>query len=173
MSRILHLQKSLTAGPDPLTVPGVTIRPFNGATSATTNADARAWLALREAAFAGMLAAGRSWTIDDFDRELTAKPWWSPERTLLACISDGEPDSIVGPIVGSITLGRTGRPPHDSASVMWLMVRPEWRDRGIGQALLSTIEGLALAQEESILTLETHVEWQAAVRLYRAAGYTT
>ena len=167
MSSILHLRKRLISLPAVAEVPGITIRPFNGADATTAAADARAWLALREAAFEGMTAGGRPWSLDDFHREFAAKPWCKPERMLIAVTTDSDREVIVG----SVTLGRSGRAPNDFACLQWLMVRPDYRRRGIGRLLLNTIEQLALDAGETILMLETHATWSEAVRLYRAAGY--
>jgi ribosomal protein S18 acetylase RimI-like enzyme len=174
MSSILHLRKRLISLPAAVAVPGVTIRPFNGTDAATAAADARAWLALREAAFAGMIAGGRRaeerrWTLDDFRREFTAKSWWRPERMLFAVTTENDREVIIG----SVTLGRSGRAPDDVASLMWLMVAPDQRRRGIGKLLLNAIERQAFEAGETTLTLETHATWSDAVRLYRAAGYET
>jgi len=153
-------------------LPGVTIRPFNAAGPDSGDSDAPAWLELREAAFAGLVASGRSWTLDDFHREFMAKPWWQPERMLFAVAVENGGEAIVRELImGAATLGRAGRPPDDHASVQWLMVRPEHRRRGIGKLLLSTVERQAFAAGETTLSLETHAAWNDAVRLYHAAGY--
>jgi len=170
MSSILHLRKRLISLPAAVEVPSVTIRPFNRTDLSPVDADWRAWLTLREAAFAGMTAGSRradelKWTLDDFRREFTAKPWWQPQRMLFAVTDE------CNKIVGSATLGRTGRPPHDFACLQWLMVRPDARRRGIGNLLLSAIERLAFDAGETTLALETPAAWTDAVRLYRVAGY--
>jgi len=167
MSRILHLRKRLISLPAATAVPGVAIRPFNGGDAVAGNRDTQAWLGLREAAFAGLTAAGRPWSTDDFRREFTAKPWWNPRRMLFAVEDDG----AAGTVLGSVALGRAGRPPNDYACVMWLMVAPEARRRGIGRLLLAAIERQAFEAGESTLALETHTGWTEAVRLYRTAGY--
>lgn len=167
MSRILHLRKRLIALPAAVELPDVTIRPFIATNPGSGDADAQAWLELRETAFCGLVAGGRTWTAADFRREFLGKPWWSPERMLFAAAAGSGGEFILG----SVTLGRSGRPPDDNASVQWLMVRPEHRRRGIGRLLLSTIERQAFAAGETSLTLETHAAWSDAVRLYRAAGY--
>ena len=164
MSSILHLRKRLISLPAVPDVPGVTIRPFNGSES-----NAATWLAIREAAFAGMIAEGRPWSTSDFRREFTAKPWWEPGRMLFAATTEHDREVVVG----SVTLGRAGRAPNDFACLQWLMVRPEERRRGIGKLLLTTIERLAFDAGETTLALETHASWSEAVRLYRAAGYET
>ena len=170
MSNILRLRKSpiIQVGAD--VVPGLTIRPFAGPD------DVSAWLALRAAAFADLIAAARPWTATDFDREFTSKPWWQHERMWMATFESPEvlpPQSsgITPLVVGSITLGRTGRAPAEVAAIQWLMVAPTQRRRGIGTALLQTVEQQALELGERELTLETHSAWTAAMRLYRRHGY--
>jgi GNAT superfamily N-acetyltransferase len=51
------------------------------------------------------------------------------------------------------------------------MVSPEVRRRGVGRLLLATLEAAAWSQGERELTLETHADWSAALRLYEACGY--
>ena len=130
-----------------------------------TSADIAAWLRLRTAAFAGSLAIGREWTAADFEREFLARPWWRPDAMWLA-------ESLDSPlVVGSVTLGRSGRPPDDRACIQWLMVAPGFRRRGIGSALLAAAERAALERGEAELVLETHTDWRDAVRLYERLGY--
>jgi len=170
MSNILRLRKTLIRKVRPDGVPGLTIRPFAGPD------DVPAWLALRAAAFADFIAAGRPWSTADFDREFTAKPWWSCERMWLAILESRErtqrqPRGSTSRVVGSVTLGHTGRSPDDVAAIQWLMVAPTHRRRGIGTALLQTAERQALELGERELTLETHSAWTDAMRLYRRHGY--
>jgi GNAT superfamily N-acetyltransferase len=137
LSNIIRLRKSLISATIHKEVPGITVRPFAGPD------DAAAWLNLRTTAFANLVAAGRPWTTEDFHREFTAKPWWSPDAMLLATPTASRerkrPEST-GPLLGTITLGRTGRPPQETAAVQWLMVHPDHRRRGIARLLLGTLE---------------------------------
>ena len=172
LSNIIRLRKTLNSVLEPKEVPGITVRPFAGPD------DVAGWLELRTAAFADLVAAGRPWTAEDFHREFTAKHWWSPDAMFLATSTASRerqrPESKtppITPILGAVTLGRTGRPPHDSASVQWLMVHPAHRRRGIAQLLLGTLEAEAWRRGERALTLETHASWNAAIELYRKAGY--
>ncbi|MBA4019259.1 MAG: hypothetical protein C0483_19005 [Pirellula sp.] len=175
VSNVLRLQKRLESGSSPISVPGVSVRTFNGPD------DVDHWLALRSAAFAEFDAGGRPWTAADFHREFLGKPWWSAERLWFAefdateALAPGEPPGAIDAapriVVGTITLARSGRPPHDHASVAWLMVAPAFRKRGIARALLATLETSAWKGGERLLTLETHASWTAAVRLYESAGY--
>ena len=170
MSNLLRLQKSLESGTTPVPVPDVSVRTFNGSD------DVDQWLALRSAAFAEFDSAGRPWTAADFHREFTAKPWWQPGHMWFASgvLVPDEPPGAIGSAIsvcGTIALARTGRPPHDRASVAWLMVAPAFRKRGIARTLLATLEAAAWDAGERMLTLETHAAWTAAVRLYESVGY--
>jgi len=128
-------------------------------------ADIGAWLRLRTEAFAGMVAAGREWSAADFEREFTSRPWWRAEAMWLA-------EAVDSPaVVGSVVLGRSGRPPDDRPCIQWLMVDPEYRRRGIGAALLAAAELAALERGETVLTLETHADWRDAIRLYERSGW--
>ena len=51
-----------------------------------------------------------------------------------------------------------------------MFVLPEARGRGIGRAILETIEA-ALPGEVAALRLETGIKQEAAIRLYEAAGF--
>ncbi len=164
MLSILRLSKTLTDEPTPAVPPGVELRTFRSPD------DIAGWLALRESTFAGLTAAGRLWTAADFEREFLSKPWWSQQQMWLATapINDAFPTSK---IIGAVTLGRSGRPPHDEPCVMWLMVDPQHRRRGIGQTLLTTLERRVWDDGKRSITLETHALWADAVRLYEQNGY--
>lgn len=163
LSNLIRLRKTLQEPCDPGPLPGITIRTFNGSD------DVDAWLAIREAAFADLLAMGRPWTADDFHREFLGKPWWRPESMWFAT---QDMQGVRAKPVGTIILGRAGRPPHDLSSVQWLMVVPEAQRRGIGRLLLAVLEAAAWNMGARELTLETHASWSAAVRLYRACDYS-
>lgn len=168
MSKILRLFKRLAAPPTPPTVPSATIRTY------ADLHDADVWLRLHRAALARLTVAGPAWTRAEFAREFTSKSWWSPERMWFAVLevpgaADAERSALLP--AGTITLGRSGRPPHDLATVQWLMVAPEARRRGLGAALLARAERRAWEEGERLLTLETHTDWTDAVRLYRRSGY--
>lgn len=174
MSNLLRLQKTIDFTTGVIPVPGVSVRTFIG------SEDVDHWLALRSAAFAEFDAAGRPWTAADFHREFTGKPWWRPEhlwfayetgRSLVLGAPLGAVDAESRNACGTIALARTGRPPHDQASVAWLMVAPTHRKRGIARALLAALEAEAWKAGERMLVLETHAAWTAAVRFYESAGY--
>jgi GNAT superfamily N-acetyltransferase len=169
MTPVLHFAKSLAFEPITRDVPGLEIRPFRD------EADVDAWLALREAAFAGLVKSARPWTQADFRREFTGKPWWSPEHCWFATLSESnltvDSPGMGSPIAGSVVLGRSGRPPDDEACVMWLMVHPTWRRRGVGRALLTILEQAVWNAGEQRIVLETHRNWRDAVQLYQQCGY--
>jgi len=162
--KILHLRKRLVGPSGGLPPAGVRIRPFGGPE------DVAAWLALRVAAFQGGVAAGRPWTAEDFRREFLARPWWTAASIWLAEI-DGDVSDSPPRIVGSVVLGRSGRPPADQASMQWLMVAPDHQRRGIGGALVAAVEDAAIDRGAVELVLETHADWREAVRLYERLGY--
>lgn len=159
MSKILHLQKTLTQRSVPPTLPGVTIRPL------IRPGEVDGWLALRTVAFAGLVAAGRPWTPNDFEREFAASRVW------LATLAPGESPGEESPIIGAVALGRAGRPPHVRPSLQWLMVDPAHRLRGIGGVLIAVIEQTVWDAGERELGIETHADWRDAVRLYERCGY--
>lgn len=165
MSRILRYRKTLSVPIAAAEMPGVTIRPF------ITTADADAWLQLHAEVFGrGSTSNGRRWLADDFAREFTAKPWWMPTCMWFAELAEATADGD-GKIVGTATLGRRGVPLRDEATLAWLMVRPDHRCRGIGRALIGTVERTAWNDGARELSLETHVAWHDARRLYQQCGY--
>ena len=150
---ILRLQKPLPVPPSGGDLPGITIRPFEPD-------DFDAWATLRDAALAGLVAGGRPWTREDFDREFAASRVW------VAVTAAPLPR-----LVGTIALGRAGRPPDDYSTLQWLMVDPAFRRRGIGRALVAVVERAAWDLGERRLTLETHSNWRDAREFYGQLGY--
>ena len=84
----------------------------------------------------------------------------SPEVTLFVARAGGM-------AVGCAALQRHS---DGSAEVKSMFVLPEARGRGIGRAILETIEA-ALPGEVAALRLETGIKQEAAIRLYEAAGF--
>jgi putative acetyltransferase len=91
-----------------------------------------------------------------FDLNAYAKP----EVTLFVARAGGI-------AVGCGALQRHG---DGSAEVKSMFVIPEARGRGIGRAVLETIEA-ALPGQVAALRLETGIKQPAAIRLYEAAGF--
>ena len=84
----------------------------------------------------------------------------SPEVTLFVARAG---DTAVG-------CGALQRHDDGSAEVKSMFVVPEARGRGIGRAILATIEA-ALPGHVAALRLETGIRQDAAIRLYEAAGF--
>ena len=160
MSKIVHLQKRLSDRPIVEIMPDVTIRPFN------SPGDVDAWLRLRDAAMAGLIARGRPWTNDDFRREFAASRLWVAEPV------SRERQRPEEELIGAVALGRAGIAPHERASLQWLMVAPAHRRRGVGKALITTVEQAAWDAGDRRLSLETHLDWRDAIRLYERCGYS-
>lgn len=59
----------------------------------------------------------------------------------------------------------------DVGELRSVFVRPEARGRGVGRALLDRADALARTRGLEALVLETGVRQEAALRLYRAAGW--
>ena len=76
-------------------------------------------------------------------------------------------------VVGSVQLDHA-TPPNQAhrAEVTKLLVHPEFRRRGIAQALMAELERAAVRLGRSLITLDTRTG-DAAERLYAALGYRT
>ena len=154
MSRlpVVHLSRHLLCPPAVQSIPGIAVRNFAG------EQDIDGWLDLHKRSFSSEKPAVRTWTPADFQAEFLSKPWWSPDRMWFA---------EAGGVVGSVTLALRRRMP----AVHWLMVAPEWRRRGLGRCLMSTLEAACWEAGYREISLETHVGWMAAEAFYRAMGY--
>ncbi len=62
--------------------------------------------------------------------------------------------------------------PGEYVEVKRMFVMPQWRGRGVAQAILTHLEGLARQQGFGLLRLETGIHQQEALRLYERAGFT-
>ncbi len=160
--RVLHLFRSLHTPPVVLSCPGVCIRPFR-----TQELDA--YLALFGRAFRGLKPPVRPWDRRDFHRQMTARPWWSPENCLLAWSNRPCRPRLLGSVTLVVLPGSEPR----QGAVHWLMVAPEFRRRGLARVLLSHLEQRAWDQGVRLLRVETHACWHAAVAFYRRCGYRT
>ncbi|MEU0133222.1 GNAT family N-acetyltransferase [Streptomyces sp. NPDC006296] len=102
-----------------------------------------------------------------------AAAWWR-ER---AAAVDAETEQVWiarddARVAGTVGLVRTALPnARHRAEVAKLMVRPSARGRGIGRALLTTVERWAAAEGLTLLVLDTETGSDAE-HLYRAAGWT-
>lgn len=106
------------------------------------------------------------------DRE-TAAAWW---RERAASVDAGRHQVWIArdgeQVAGTIGLVRPALPnARHRAEIAKLMVRPSARGRGIGRALLATVERSAADEGLSLLVLDTETG-SPAERLYRSAGWT-
>ena len=156
---IRHLFKPLCAELRVAEISGISVRPFQAP------GDLQGWLDLRERAFTGQSPSVGKWSQADMRRELLDKPWWKPERTLMAVCR------ATAKVVGSATLAVQIRNQRPTATLHWLMVEHAWRRRGVGRALVSQLEHAAWADGFRQVWLETHTGWKGATSLYLKLGY--
>ena len=76
-----------------------------------------------------------------------------------------------GEVVGTVTLARRGISPDDKPVVHWLAVLPRFRQRGVGQLLMGSLEAAVWDEGGRQIWLETHEAWAEARRLYASLGY--
>jgi [ribosomal protein S18]-alanine N-acetyltransferase len=60
---------------------------------------------------------------------------------------------------------------HDELHLLNIAVHPDWRRRGLADALMHHLERVCEERELTYLTLEVRVSNQGAVTLYKAHGY--
>jgi GNAT superfamily N-acetyltransferase len=166
MATVLQLRKTLATRPESLSISGVAVRTFE------SDGDIAPFLDLRHRAFARQRIGVRQWTRDDFLREFVNHWWWQPTRMWFAEqeseIAAGGPKQLVG----SATLAMRGEPNSARPVVHWLVVLSTARRQGIGRLLMAHVERAAWDAGHREVYLETHEQWQAAVRFYSALGYT-
>lgn len=111
-------------------------------------------LAIEETAFAG----DQPWTAGQFRDELDGVP---DSRHYLVATNDG------GAVVGyaGLLVGL------DDADVQTLAVRPDWRRRGVGRALLRALLAEATARHMRSVLLEVRPDNTSAIALYRGEGF--
>ena len=102
-----------------------------------------------------------------------AERYW---RNVFADLREGRRILLIarqaGAVVGSVQLELVGKPNgRERAEVQKLMTLLTARRQGIGRALLTAIEGEALALGRTLLVLDTRTG-DAAEMLYRRHGYT-
>lgn len=157
---VLQLERTLCGPPEISEVEGYAVRTFSGPD------DVAHWLRIRRLAFAGERVAVRDWTEADFNRELTQKPWWSPERLWFV-----EPAPRGGLPVGTIALASRDCPGQAVYVLHWLAVVPGARRRGLGRRLVAEAEKSVWERGARRIALETHAAWIRALDLYRNLGY--
>lgn len=58
-----------------------------------------------------------------------------------------------------------------SAEIKRVYIRPEYRGMKLGEQIVSAIEGIASEKNSRLLQLETGIQQQPAIALYRRCGY--
>ncbi|MEO0946969.1 MAG: ribosomal protein S18-alanine N-acetyltransferase [Cyanobacteria bacterium J06641_5] len=125
-------------------IPGWTLRELE-------SADIPAILALDRACFGGI------WSESGYQREID-----SPNSTLVVLETAAQADPVGVACAWAIL---------DEAHITLLGVRPNWRQRGLGQLLLATL--LQDAQQRGLAraTLEVRASNQSAIALYEKFGF--
>ena len=98
--------------------------------------------------------------------------WWQGR---LAAAAQGEVLIVIalddGGVAGTVSLVHAAMPNQQHrADIAKMMVAKRTRGRGIGAALLTAVEALAVAQGRTTLVLDT-ISGSAAARLYERAGW--
>jgi GNAT superfamily N-acetyltransferase len=162
LTTILQLSRTLVERPSTPAVADVQLRHYQGPN------DIPIWLELRRRAFTRQKGGVGNWDASDFEREFLHKSWWQPEAMWFAEAHS----SLLPPTpVGTVTLARRGDPPANKPVVHWLAVLPSFRRRRIGRLLMAALETAVWDAGGRQVWLETHSQWDEAVRLYEALGY--
>ena len=80
--------------------------------------------------------------------------------------------TIHGELIGGVQLELAGKPnARHRCELQKLLVHPLWRRKGLGSALVSKVEHVALCRGRTLIMLDTQCA-SAGDRLYRNLGYT-
>ena len=99
-------------------------------------------------------------------------PYSAPSGALLVACVDGEPVGVLGlqPVPADVRIESIGA--EDFGELKRLYVRPGFRERGVGRALIVRAEEEARARGYRALVLTTSAEMMPlAQRLYESLGY--
>jgi GNAT superfamily N-acetyltransferase len=163
MGTVIQMRKSLFDNDLPSLPPGVTLRNFEGASDILT------WLDIRRQTFSKERLGVRDWTAEDFEGEMTGKPWWRDDWCWLAEAETNGERQPVGTVV--LALRQSESTGATVPSVNWLCVVRPFRRQRIAQVLLAHLERAAMSAGFRELWLETHTAWQAANAFYARAGF--
>jgi GNAT superfamily N-acetyltransferase len=163
MATVLQLTRVLAERPPSLPMSDVCLRHYEGPR------DIEIWLDLRRRAFARQKTGVADWDAVDFEREFLAKDWWREDAMWFA-----ETHGALTPAtaVGTVTLARRGAATDGRPVVHWLAVLPSFRRRRIGKLLMTALEQAVWDGGGRQVWLETHSQWDEAVRLYETLGYS-
>lgn len=97
----------------------------------------------------------------EFTHHLTAEQMAGPDMTVFVAREGGK----------AVAMGSLRRHPGGMGEVKRMYTMPEHRGQGIGKRILHEIEALARREGLTALALETGNNFDAALHLYRGAGF--
>jgi len=97
----------------------------------------------------------------EFTHHLTVEQMAGPDMTVFVARQDGE----------AVAMGSLRRHPGGVGEVKRMYTMPEHQGQGIGRRILNEIEALARREGLTSLALETGNNFDAALQLYRRAGF--
>jgi putative acetyltransferase len=99
----------------------------------------------------------------EFTHHLTVEQMAGPDMTVFVAREDGK----------AVAMGSLRRHPGGVGEVKRMYTMLEYQGQGIGRRILAEIETLARREGLSSLALETGNNFDAALHLYRKAGFET
>ena len=99
----------------------------------------------------------------EFAHHLTVEQMAGPDMTVFVAREAGK----------AVAMGSLRRHPGGAGEVKRMYTMPEYQGRGIGKRILAEIEALARREGLASLALETGNNFDAALHLYRNAGFAT
>jgi putative acetyltransferase len=97
----------------------------------------------------------------EFAHHLTVEQMAGPDMTVFVARDDGK----------AVAMGSLRRHEGGVGEVKRMYTLPEYQGKGIGKRILGEIEALARREGLADLALETGNNFDAALRLYRGAGF--
>jgi putative acetyltransferase len=97
----------------------------------------------------------------EFTHHLTAEQMAGSDMTVFVARDDGQ----------AVAMGALRRHPGAAGEVKRMYTMPDYQGQGIGKRILSEIETLARREGLASLALETGNNFDAALHLYRQAGF--
>jgi len=97
----------------------------------------------------------------EFTHHLTVEQMAGPEMTVFVARQNGQ----------AIAMGSLRRHPGQVGEIKRMYTMPEYQGQGIGKRILAEIEALSRREGLTSLALETSNNFEAALQLYRRAGF--
>jgi putative acetyltransferase len=110
---------------------------------------------------AALNEAALALTPREFAHHLTVEQMAGPDMTVFVAREDGK----------AVAMGSLRRHPGGIGEVKRMYTMPERQGQGIGKRILGDIEALARREGLASLVLETGNNFDAALHLYRGAGF--